>query len=190
MKLMKLMMIAVVALTMTGVFMTGAAAQTTAMSTLSAQLEELNALPSGQAFTLTFDEATLSQAAAEALKTYEAQVKAIIKQYGLPELSMSDPKVDFMPWQDGAANVKLSVKVGKGFLKVTVKAEAQLSLVNGAVALNVTKLDVPVMSIEADTVNSQLAGYLAMYNPVLAQLVTLSRVETTDNAVIVEGTKN
>lgn len=190
MNLLKRMMIAVVALTMAFVSMAGAAAQSTAMNTLQAQLEALAAIPSGEPFALTFDEATLSQAAAEALKMYEPQVKAIIQQNGLPNLSLSDPKVDFMTWQDGAANLKLSIKVGKGFLKVTVKAEAQLSLVNGAIALNVLKLDVPVMSVEADTVNAQVASYLAMYNPTLAQLVTLTRVETTDNAVIVEGTKN
>ncbi len=190
MKMTKLMMIAVVALLAAGVFMTSAAAQSAAMNTLSAQLDGVGAVPSGQTFTLTLDEATLSQAAAEALKMYETEVKAVIKQSGAPDLSLSDPKVDFLTWKDGEANVKLSVKVGKGFLKVTVKADAQLSLVNGAVSFNVMKLDVPVMSIDVNTVNSQIAAYLGMYNPLLSQIVTLTRIETMEDSVVIEGIKN
>ena len=73
---------------------------------------------------------------------------------------------------------------------MTVKADAQLSLVNGAVSFNVMKLDVPVMSIDVNTVNSQIAAYLGMYNPLLSQIVTLTRMETMEDSVVIEGIKN
>ena len=112
-----------------GAAVPGAAAQsaTPAMDILIQTVQQFEALPGGSPFSYTFPEETLNQAAAEALRKYESEIKALIRSYVQVDLSVSDPKIDFTPFRDGESNVHLSVKAGYGFLKLTVIEDRRAS---------------------------------------------------------------
>lgn len=174
-------------------FVNGVSAQSTtsatpAMDVLIATAEQFYNLPSGQPFSYTFPEETLNQAASEALKRYESEVKSLIRTYVNMDLSVSDPKVDFLPVKEGESNVKLSAKVGYGFVKLTVKANGILKLENGLPMIEILELDVPIVSVPLDRANAQVASYLNLYGVDLVNRnVTLTKIETTADSVIIEG---
>ena len=170
----------------------GAAAQsaTPAMDILIQTVQQFEALPGGSPFSYTFPEETLNQAAAEALRKYESEIKALIRSYVQVDLSVSDPKIDFTPFRDGESNVHLSVKAGYGFLKLTVKAAGALTLENGQPSFELLDLDVPIISIPISDVNLAIANYFNMYGVNLIQNnVALTKIETTEDGVIIEGTR-
>lgn len=170
----------------------GAAAQsaTPAIDILIQTVQQFEALPGGSPFSYTFPEETLNQAAEEALRKYESQIKALLRSYVQLDLSVSDPKVDFTPFRDGESNVHLSVKAGYGFLKLTVKAAGVLTLENGQPSFELLELDVPIISIPISDVNLAIANYFNMYGVNLIQNnVALTKIETTEDGVIIEGTR-
>lgn len=170
----------------------GAAAQsaTPAIDILIQTVQQFEALPGGSPFSYTFPEETLNQAAEEALRKYEPQIKALLRSYVQLDLSVSDPKVDFTPFRDGESNVHLSVKAGYGFLKLTVKAAGVLTLENGQPSFELLELDVPIISIPISDVNLAIANYFNMYGVNLIQNnVALTKIETTEDGVIIEGTR-
>lgn len=175
-----------------GAAVPGAAAQsaTPAMDILIQTVQQFEALPGGSPFSYTFPEETLNQAAAEALRKYESEIKALIRSYVQVDLSVSDPKIDFTPFRDGESNVHLSVKAGYGFLKLTVKAAGALTLENGQPSFELLDLDVPIISIPISDVNLAIANYFNMYGVNLTQNnVALTKIETTEDGVIIEGTR-
>ncbi len=175
-----------------GTAVPGAAAQsaTPAMDILIQTVQQFEALPGGSPFSYTFPEETLNQAAAEALRKYESEIKALIRSYVQVDLSVSDPKIDFTPFRDGESNVHLSVKAGYGFLKLTVKAAGALTLENGQPSFELLDLDVPIISIPISDVNLAIANYFNMYGVNLIQNnVALTKIETTEDGVIIEGTR-
>lgn len=175
-----------------GAAVPGAAAQsaTPAMDILIQTVQQFEALPGGSPFSYTFPEETLNQAAAEALRKYESEIKALIRSYVQVDLSVSDPKIDFTPFRDGESNVHLSVKAGYGFLKLTVKAAGALTLENGQPSFELLDLDVPIISIPISDVNLAIANYFNMYGVNLLQNnVALTKIETTEDGVIIEGTR-
>lgn len=175
-----------------GAAVPGAAAQsaTPAMDILIQTVQQFEALPGGSPFSYTFPEETLNQAAAEALRKYESEIKALIRSYVQVDLSVSDPKIDFTPFRDGESNVHLSVKAGYGFLKLTVKAAGALTLENGQPSFELLDLDVPIISIPISDVNLAIANYFNMYGVNLIQNnVALTKIETTEEGVIIEGTR-
>ncbi|AOH44292.1 hypothetical protein BEQ56_12945 [Anaerolineaceae bacterium oral taxon 439] len=175
-----------------GAAVPGAAAQsaTPAMDILIQTVQQFEALPGGSPFSYTFPEETLNQAAAEALRKYESEIKALIRSYVQVDLSVSDPKIDFTPFRDGESNVHLSVKAGYGFLKLTVKAAGALTLENGQPSFELLDLDVPIISIPISDVNLAIANYFNMYGVNLIQNnVALTKIETTEDGVIIEGTR-
>ena len=181
-----------VAFLFAGAAVPGAAAQsaTPAMDILIQTVQQFEALPGGSPFSYTFPEETLNQAAAEALRKYESEIKALIRSYVQVDLSVSDPKIDFTPFRDGESNVHLSVKAGYGFLKLTVKAAGALTLENGQPSFELLDLDVPIISIPISDVNLAIANYFNMYEVNLIQNnVALTKIETTEDGVIIEGTR-
>lgn len=175
-----------------GAAVPGAAAQsaTPAMDILIQTVQQFEALPGGSPFSYTFPEETLNQAVAEALRKYESEIKALIRSYVQVDLSVSDPKIDFTPFRDGESNVHLSVKAGYGFLKLTVKAAGALTLENGQPSFELLDLDVPIISIPISDVNLAIANYFNMYGVNLIQNnVALTKIETTEDGVIIEGTR-
>ncbi len=175
-----------------GTAVPGAAAQsaTPAIDILIQTVQQFEALPGGSPFSYTFPEETLNQAAEEALRKYESQIKALLRSYVQLDLSVSDPKVDFTPFRDGESNVHLSVKAGYGFLKLTVKAAGVLTLENGQPSFELLELDVPIISIPISDVNLAIANYFNMYGVNLIQNnVALTKIETTEDGVIIEGTR-
>lgn len=175
-----------------GTAVPGAAAQsaTPAIDILIQTVQQFEALPGGSPFSYTFPEETLNQAAAEALRKYESEIKALIRSYVQVDLSVSDPKIDFTPFRDGESNVHLSVKAGYGFLKLTVKAAGALTLENGQPSFELLDLDVPIISIPISDVNLAIANYFNMYGVNLIQNnVALTKIETTEDGVIIEGTR-
>ncbi len=175
-----------------GTAVPGAAAQsaTPAIDILIQTVQQFEALPGGSPFSYTFPEETLNQAAEEALRKYEPQIKALLRSYVQLDLSVSDPKVDFTPFRDGESNVHLSVKAGYGFLKLTVKAAGALTLENGQPSFELLDLDVPIISIPISDVNLAIANYFNMYGVNLIQNnVALTKIETTEDGVIIEGTR-
>ncbi len=175
-----------------GAAVPGAAAQsaTPAMDILIQTVQQFEALPGGSPFSYTFPEETLNQAAAEALRKYESEIKALIRSYVQVDLSVSDPKIDFTPFRDGESNVHLSVKAGYGFLKLTVKAAGALTLENGQPSFELLDLDVPIISIPMSDVNLAIANYFNRYGVNLIQNnVALTKIETTEDGVIIEGTR-
>ena len=175
-----------------GAAVPGAAAQsaTPAMDILIQTVQQFEALPGGSPFSYTFPEETLNQAAAEALRKYESEIKALIRSYVQVDLSVSDPKIDFTPFRDGESNVHLSVKAGYGFLKLTVKAAGALTLENGQPSFELLDFDVPIISIPISDVNLAIANYFNMYGVNLIQNnVALTKIETTEDSVIIEGTR-
>ena len=175
-----------------GTAVPGAAAQsaTPAIDILIQTVQQFEALPGGSPFSYTFPEETLNQAAEEALRKYEPQIKALLRSYVQLDLSVSDPKIDFTPFRDGESNVHLSVKAGYGFLKLTVKAAGVLTLENGQPSFELLELDVPIISIPISDVNLAIANYFNMYGVNLIQNnVALTKIETTEDGVIIEGTR-
>lgn len=199
MKQTTLIITALAALFVIGLLFSGASAvnaqsttsATPAIDVLLGVIREFEALPSGQSFSYTFPEDILNQAAEEAIKKYEKQLKSLLRSYTNMDLSVAKPKVDFKPVNGDDANVLLSIKAGYGFVKLTLKADGLLLLENGIPTIEVLKVDIPIVSVPLDKVNTQLGYYLNVYGlDYLKRNVTLTKVETTNDAIIVEGIRN
>ncbi len=119
---------------------------------LTNQLKEIEALPSGSAFTLSLTDDDATAAAGEYLGKYlETIQKAISDAVGV-KLDISNPTVTF-----GEDQLTLEAKAGKGFLKFNVSAKATVVWENNELHVTVTELNVPIVSIPVDTANSFIA---------------------------------
>jgi|GEM_PF-976718 hypothetical protein len=157
-----------------------------AMDQLYAEAQRINDLPAGTPFTVTFSDDTLTQAAEEALSLYSADIKAALQKLASMEIDVAKPKVEF----NGDGTLKLSAKAGKGFLKVGASAIARINLINGIPEIQVEKVDVPLISISAETANSEIKNLTGQYMNYLTSFCSLSKIEITDGQIAIEGIKN
>ena len=119
---------------------------------LENQYREIEALPSGSVFDLIITDDDMSGAASEYLIRFKNEIQEMVQQTTGMELELADPVVEFK-----TDKTAVSLKVGKGFLKVSVSIQAEITW-DGDIHVNVTSVDVPIVSIDPATVNSYIEG--------------------------------
>lgn len=155
-----------------------------ALQALEAEVIRVENLPSGSPFSIVFTDKQLTDAAKEGLEQNKEEVKALIKLYFNTDANVSDPKIEFRQDQ-----FKASLKVGVSFLKVGASASGKIGLLNGLPDLNIEKIDLPLVKIDPDTVNSQVKIYIDAYGYLLAEYITISNIAVTDGQILIEGTR-
>lgn len=157
---------------------------TPALQALEAEVIRIQNLPSGSPFSIVLTDKQLTDAAKEGLDQNKEEVKALIKQYFNTDANVSDPKVEFKQDQ-----FKASLKVGVSFLKVGASASGKINLLNGLPDLNIEKIDLPLVKIAPDTINSQVKASINAYGYLLTDYVTISNIAVTDGQILIEGTR-
>ena len=117
---------------------------------LENKFREIEALPSGSVFALTLEDDEISAAANEYLDRYLPEIEEIVLEATGIKLNFADPVIEF---QTGAATA--SLKVGKGILKVPASIRTDVYW-DGTLHVNVRELEIPIISIDPETVNAAI----------------------------------
>lgn len=159
-------------------------AQSGAIQVFKDKLTEISNMPSGTAFSVSFSDADVTKAAAEYLTNEEATVNAMIRQYLNVSISVSDPKVTFTN-----GKIEISIKAGKGFLKVSAGAVAAVSWENGQVVVHTESVNVPIVKVEP----AQVDGYIQpLLNSLMAQVSQSCEIQSlsiTDGMATINAIK-
>ncbi len=124
-----------------------------AAAKLEAQFNEILALPAGSVFTLTVSDDEITEAANEYLDRYTDEIVEMIRETAGVKLDVSHPVIEFKT-DDATA----SIRVGKGFLKVTASIRASVVWENDTLVVDVKSVDIPTISVDPATVNSYIQG--------------------------------
>ncbi len=120
---------------------------------LENEINEILALPAGTVFSLTVSDDEVTQAANEYLDRYTDYLVEMIRQASGMNVDISHPVIDFKT-DDAYA----SLRVGKGFLKVTASIRASVLWENGTLVVDVKSVDIPTISVDPATINAYIQG--------------------------------
>ena len=111
------------------------------------KFNEFKDLPSGKTFTIMVTDTEASAAAQEYLAENKPQVKQLIQKSAGMSLDVDNPEIRF-----GDDEISMSVKGGKGFLKVSASLDAEIRW-DGRANVVVRSVNVPFVSISPEKLN-------------------------------------
>ena len=150
---------------------------------LTNQYREIEALPSGSVFTLVVTDDDMTAAAEEYLSNFRKEIEAMVQEAAGVKLTLSDPVVEI-----STTDTVASVKVGKGFLKVNASIRATITW-DGSLHVNVTSVDVPIVSVDPATINSYIQGPINNGMAKVAEYYEIRSLQVGDGAITVEAMK-
>ena len=150
---------------------------------LENQLRAIEALPSGSVFTLTVTDDDISATANKYLNMYMTEIQDMLQGAVGTKLSLSDPIIEFKTKKANA-----SLRVGKGFLKVAASIEADVTW-DGKLHVNVTDVNVPIIQVDAATVNSYIEGPIDSGMAYLEQYLEIRSFEIEEGLITFEAVK-
>ena len=150
---------------------------------LENQYREIEALPSGSVFNLVVTDDDMSAAASEYLVRFKNEIQAMILESTGMKLDLADPVVEFKTDKTVA-----SLKVGKGFLKVTASIQAEITW-DGEIHVNVLAVDVPIVSIDPATVNSYIEKPVRQAMAKLGEKYEIRNLHVGDGMITLEAMK-
>ena len=150
---------------------------------LENQIREINALPAGSVFALTVTDDEISDAANEYLDRYIGEIQKMIENAVGTKLTLSDPVVEFK-----TEKTYISLKVSKGFLKVTLSIQAEVYW-DGSLHVNVTSVELPIISIDADTINAYIQEPVDAGMRYLQNYIEIRSLTVGDGQIALEAVK-
>lgn len=151
---------------------------------LSQKILEVEALPSGSVFQLTVTDEEGTSAADDYLKRYMTQVQDMLRQAIGTKLDLSKPEIKF-----GDDEVFLSVKGGKGLLKVNASLQASVIWNGSSLDVNVKSIDIPIVSVDPATVNAYIQKPINDSMAMLQQYYEIHSFKIVEGSAIIEATK-
>lgn len=154
---------------------------------LKDQLREVQNLPSGSVFQLKLTEEEATAASAEYLARYTDEIQNIVQQSVGVSLEFSDPQINFE--ED---KIIISIRGGVGFLKIKASASGKVFWDTTAKTLkvDVQSVDIPIISVDSDTVNSYIQGPLNDFVSDLMKDYEVLSFNIFDGHAILEARKN
>ena len=150
---------------------------------LTNQFLEIEALPSGSVFTLIVTDDDMTAAANEYLVAYKNEIQNLVQEATGTRLELADPVVEFR-----TNNTMASLRVGKGFLKVTASISAAITW-DGSLHVDVKSVDVPIISVDPATINSYIQGPVARGMEEVEKYYEIRSLKVGDGAITVEAMK-
>ncbi len=150
---------------------------------LENQYREIEALPSGSVFNLVVTDDDMSSAATEYLIMFEHEIQNMIQESTGMRLDVSDPYIEFK-----TDKTVLSIKAGKGFLKVTASLQAEITW-DGSIHVNVISVDVPLVTVDPATVNSYIEYPVSQGMAKLEEKYEIRDLHVGDGMITLEAMK-
>lgn len=141
-------------------------------------------LPAGTEFNLTLTDRDLSDAANEYLAENMDAINVQLESYIGTTVKLSDVVIVFTP-----GKVNFSIKVGKGILKLNASAELSLTWLGDALSVETKSVEVPIIKLDTETVNSFIQGPVHRINEWLKQYYDVHSIQVVDGAIIIHATK-
>lgn len=154
-----------------------------AVENLEQQIRAIEALPAGSVFTLRVTDDDISAAANELLEQYMTEIQDMLQGATGTKLSISDPIIEFKTQKANA-----SLRVGKGFLKVAASIDADVTW-DGRLHVNVTSVNVPIVSVDAETVNSYIQGPIESGMSYIEQYLEIHSFDVEEGVITLEAMK-
>ena len=154
-----------------------------AAENLERQLREIEALPAGSVFTLTITDDDISAAANEYLELYMEEIQDILQGRIGTKLSLSDQIIEFKTRKANA-----SLRVGKGFLKVAASIDADVTW-DGTLHVNVIDVNVPIITVDAATVNAFIQGPIESGMRYLEQYLKIHSFDVEEGVITITAEK-
>ena len=145
------------------------------------KFEEFKALPSGEVFAIEVTDQEATAAAKEYLTENKAQIKDLLKQSAGLSLDVDKPAIGF-----GEDTVFLSAKGGMGFVKVNASLAAVVKW-DGKLTVDVREVDVPIISISPEKLNSTVEGPLQQMMEIVEEYAEIRSFKLTDGRVVLEA---
>ncbi len=158
--------------------------ETSTIKLLEGEISKIGQLPSGSEFTLTLTDSDLTKAAEEALTTYKTEITQIMKDYVGIGLNLSNPQVTFTE-----ENFTLLAKVGISFIKVNASTTGRVSIQNGNPVITLSSIDIPVINIPLDEANASIQSYVSQYTGLIANVCSISNIDTQTGQIVANGIK-
>ena len=150
---------------------------------LENQVRAIEALPSGSVFTLRVTDDDISATANKYLELYMTEIQDMLQGAVGTKLSLSDPIIEFKTRKANA-----SLRVGKGFLKVAASIDADVTW-DGSLHVNVTNVNVPIVQVDAATVNAYLQGPVESGMRYIEQYLEIRSFEIEEGVITLEAMK-
>ena len=150
---------------------------------LENQIRAIEALPAGSVFTLKVTDDDISATANKYLNTYMLEIQNMLQESVGTKLSLSDPIIEFKTRKANA-----SLRVGKGILKVAASIDADVTW-DGTLHVNVTDVNVPIIEIEPETVNSYIQEPIESGMRYLEQYLEIHSFEIEEGVITLEAVK-
>lgn len=154
------------------------------MDRLSQQMDAVSSLPSGTVVQLTLSEEDATAALAEYINTHNEELKEMMRQSFGVALDISDPKITFKPNE-----VLISIRAGFGFMKITPSARAEVYWANDELHVNVTSIELPIVSVDPSVMNSYIEEPLQSIVDQIEESYTINSFKIEDGYAVVEVTK-
>lgn len=150
---------------------------------LENQFREIEALPSGAAFTLTVTDDDITAAANEYLERYLPEIEQMVQEATGIKLNFADPVIEFKTDYATA-----SLRVGKGILKIPASLRADVYW-DGTLHVEVKEIEVPVISVDPVSVNSAIQGPIRDAMASLEKYYEIRDLELAEGYIKLEAVK-
>ena len=150
---------------------------------LENQFREIEALPSGAAFTLTVTDDDITAAANEYLARYLPEIEQMVQEATGIKLNFADPVIEFKTDYATA-----SLRVGKGILKIPASLRADVYW-DGTLHVEVKEIEVPVISVDPVSVNSAIQGPIRDAMASLEKYYEIRDLELAEGYIKLEAVK-
>lgn len=154
-----------------------------AAENIEQQIRAIEALPAGSVFTLRVTDDDISAAANEYLNLYMTEIQDMLQGTVGTKLSLSDPIIEFKTRKANA-----SLRVGKGFLKVAASIDADITW-DGSLHVNVTEVNIPIISVDTETVNAYIQRPVDSGMRYLEQFLEIRNVDVEEGVITIEAMK-
>lgn len=155
----------------------------TAINKFTDKFNEFRTLPSGRSFSVTVTDFEATDAAREYLAENKNRVAQLIRNAAGMSLDVSEPTIRFR-----TNEVSASARGGKGFLKFSASVRADVRW-DGRLRVNVRSVDVPVVKLSPEKLNSIVENPLAQVMGKVAEYAEIRSFRILEGAAILEAVK-
>ena len=147
------------------------------------KFNEFKDLPEGKTFTIQVTETEANAAAREYITENYAQIKQMIQKSAGVSLDVEKPEIRF-----GNDEISMSVKGGKGFMKVSASLNAEVGW-DGRAFVAVRSVNVPFVSISPEKLNFVIEKPLGEIMEKVEEYAEIRSFAVRDGFVVLEAVK-
>lgn len=147
------------------------------------KVNEFEALPSGESFTIQITDKEATQVTQEYLAENKDQVKKLIQAKTGMNLAVEKPSVEFREDE-----VLASLSGGMGFLKARLSLDAEVRWDDGLI-VNVRSVNIPFLSATPQKLNSVVAGPIERFMKKVEQYAEIRSFKLMNGYAVLEAVR-